>query len=125
MNIAWGRERNCAAHSKIRFSCVSACVRGCPAVDYRMADFPLGLSFDDVLLLPRLSAILPGDADISSQLVPGFDMKIPVLSAAMDTVSESELAIAPVWEDAARLPLSELPALIAAILHPFLIKDEA
>ena len=54
-----------------------------------MADFPLGLSFDDVLLLPRLSAILPGDADISSQLVPGFDMKIPVLSAAMDTVSES------------------------------------
>ena len=59
-----------------------------------MADFPLGLSFDDVLLLPRLSAILPGDADISSQLVPGFDMKIPVLSAAMDTVSESELAIA-------------------------------
>ena len=59
-----------------------------------MADFPLGLSFDDVLLLPRLSAILPGDADISSQLVPGFDMKTPVLSAAMDTVSESELAIA-------------------------------
>ena len=59
-----------------------------------MADFPLGLSFDDVLLLPRLSAILPGDADISSQLVPGFDMKIPMLSAAMDTVSESELAIA-------------------------------
>ena len=47
-----------------------------------------------MLLLPRLSAILPGDADISSQLVPGFDMKIPVLSAAMDTVSESELAIA-------------------------------
>ena len=61
-----------------------------------MADFPLGLSFDDVLLLPRLSAILPGDADISSQLVPGFDMKIPVLSAAMDTVSESELGKA-VW----------------------------
>ena len=54
-----------------------------------MADFPLGLSFDDVLLLPRLSAILPGGADISSQLVPGFDMKIPVLSVARDTVSES------------------------------------
>lgn len=59
-----------------------------------MAEFPLGLSFDDVLLLPRLSAILPGDANISSQLVPGFEMKIPVLSAAMDTVSESDLAIA-------------------------------
>ncbi|MEG0024911.1 MAG: IMP dehydrogenase [Akkermansia sp.] len=59
-----------------------------------MADFTLGLSFDDVLLLPRKSSILPGDADISSRLVEGFDMKIPVLSAAMDTVSESELAIA-------------------------------
>lgn len=69
-----------------------------------MADFPLGLSFDDVLLLPRLSAILPGDADISSQLVPGFDMKIPVLSAAMDTVSESELAIA--WRGKAVWPSS-------------------
>lgn len=59
-----------------------------------MADFNIGLSFDDVLLLPRKSAILPGEADLSSQLVPGFDLKIPVLSAAMDTVTESELAIA-------------------------------
>ena len=49
---------------------------------------------------------------------------IPALRNKAST-AESELAIAPVWEDAARLPLSELPALIAAILHPFLIKDEA
>ncbi len=59
-----------------------------------MADITLGLSFDDVLLLPRKSAILPGDADLSSHLVPGFGLNIPVLSAAMDTVSEAELAIA-------------------------------
>lgn len=59
-----------------------------------MADYPLGLSFDDVLLLPSLSALLPGDAVISSQLVAGFPMSIPVLSAAMDTVTEAELAIA-------------------------------
>lgn len=59
-----------------------------------MEDFTLGLSFDDVLLLPRKSTILPGDSDLSSQLVPGFNMNIPVLSAAMDTVSESEMAIA-------------------------------
>lgn len=72
-----GQRKELCRSFKIRFSCVSACVRGCPAVDYRMADFPLGLSFDDVLLLPRLSAVLPGDADISSQLVPGFDMKNP------------------------------------------------
>ena len=63
----------------MNFPCVSACVRGCLAVDYRMADLPLGLSFDDVLLLPRLSAILPGDADISSQLVPGFDMPLRLI----------------------------------------------
>lgn len=59
-----------------------------------MADIPLGLSFDDVLLLPQQSAILPGEADLSAQLVPGFGLNIPVLSAAMDTVSENELAIA-------------------------------
>lgn len=41
------------------------------------------------------------------------------------STAESELAIAPVCEDAARLPLSELPALIAAILHPFRINEEA
>ena len=41
------------------------------------------------------------------------------------STAESELAIAPVCEEAARLPLSELPALIAAILQPFLIKEEA
>lgn len=59
-----------------------------------MEDFPLGLSFDDVLLLPRKSSILPGEADLGSRLTEGFGLKIPVLSAAMDTVSEPELAIA-------------------------------
>lgn len=59
-----------------------------------MADITLGLSFDDILLLPQQSAILPGEANLSAQLVPGFALNIPVLSAAMDTVSESELAIA-------------------------------
>lgn len=59
-----------------------------------MAEITLGLSFDDVLLLPQKSTILPGEADLSSRLVPGLNLNIPVLSAAMDTVSESELAIA-------------------------------
>lgn len=59
-----------------------------------MSDISLGLSFDDVLLLPRKSEILPGDADLSAELVPGFGLNMPVLSAAMDTVSEAELAIA-------------------------------
>ncbi len=54
----------------------------------------LGLSFDDVLLVPQLSAILPSDADISTRLSPSLALHIPIISSAMDTVTEAELAIA-------------------------------
>ncbi|HWB04737.1 MAG TPA: IMP dehydrogenase [Verrucomicrobiales bacterium] len=54
----------------------------------------LGLSFDDVLLVPQLSAILPSEADISSRLSPVLPLNIPIISSAMDTVTEAELAIA-------------------------------
>ena len=59
-----------------------------------MADFPLAFSFDDVLLVPARSAILPADANINTMLTKDISLHIPVVSAAMDTVSESELAIA-------------------------------
>ena len=59
-----------------------------------MADSVTGLSFDDVLLVPRHSGVLPADADLRSVLVEGIELHVPVISAAMDTVSESELAIA-------------------------------
>lgn len=59
-----------------------------------MADITLGLSFDDVLLVPALSAVLPGEADLSTHVTAGIPLKLPVVSAAMDTVSEHELAIA-------------------------------
>ncbi len=59
-----------------------------------MAEIQLGLTFDDVLLLPCLSTILPGEADPSSQLVPGFSLRLPILSAPMDTVTEADMAIA-------------------------------
>lgn len=59
-----------------------------------MADANLGLSFDDVLLVPRHSGVIPSEADVSSRLVEGIDLNVPLLSAAMDTVSESDLAIA-------------------------------
>jgi len=59
-----------------------------------MAEISLGLSFDDVLLVPCLSTVLPGEADLSTQVTSGIPLHIPVVSAAMDTVSESELAIA-------------------------------
>lgn len=58
-----------------------------------MAQISLGLSFDDVLLTPCMSEILPGEADLKSELAPGFSLNIPVVSAAMDTVSETDLAI--------------------------------
>ena len=53
-----------------------------------------GLTFDDVLLVPRKSAVLPKDADISVQLTKKIKLNIPVLSAAMDTVTDSKMAIA-------------------------------
>lgn len=52
------------------------------------------LTFDDVLLLPAKSAILPGDANLKTRLTRNIDLNIPVLSAAMDTVTESAMAIA-------------------------------
>ena len=53
-----------------------------------------GLTFDDVLLIPRKSSVLPRDVDVSVQLAPTLKLNIPLISAGMDTVTESALAIA-------------------------------
>lgn len=59
-----------------------------------MIDTPqLALSFDDVLVLPGLSQVLPGDVSLDTKLGSSINLNIPVLSSAMDTVTESELAI--------------------------------
>ncbi len=55
---------------------------------------PVALTFDDVLLVPRASSVLPRDVDISTVLAPGFALNAPVVSAAMDTVTEAPMAIA-------------------------------
>ena len=52
------------------------------------------LTFDDVLLVPGYTETLPSEIDISTHLHERLQLKIPVISAAMDTVTESELAIA-------------------------------
>ncbi len=52
-----------------------------------------GLTFDDVLLLPAYSEVLPGEVDLSSRLSRGIRLNLPVISAAMDTVTEARLAI--------------------------------
>ncbi len=53
-----------------------------------------GLTFDDVLLIPAESNVLPSDVDISTQLTKKIKLNTPVLTAAMDTVTESSMAIA-------------------------------
>ncbi|MFN0011940.1 MAG: IMP dehydrogenase [Phycisphaerales bacterium] len=53
-----------------------------------------GITFDDVLLLPRHSTVVPADADTTTQLTPKIKLNIPLLSAPMDTVTEHALAIA-------------------------------
>src|ERR1700757_2383810 len=53
-----------------------------------------GLTFDDVLLLPGKSSILPAEADTRTCLTRKIELNIPMVSAAMDTVTESRLAIA-------------------------------
>ncbi|MGE0735762.1 MAG: IMP dehydrogenase [Alphaproteobacteria bacterium] len=57
-------------------------------------DFPEALTFDDVLLVPARSAVLPGETDTKTRLTKSIELGIPVMSAAMDTVTESRLAIA-------------------------------
>ena len=57
-------------------------------------DIPLGLSFDDVLMQPGLSEILPGEADVTTKLTSKISLNIPIISSAMDTVTEAGLAIA-------------------------------
>ncbi len=56
--------------------------------------FPLGLSFDDVLLLPRDTEVTPADVDTSTVLAADIRLNIPIVSSPMDTVTESRMAIA-------------------------------
>jgi IMP dehydrogenase len=56
-------------------------------------DIPLGLTFDDVLLRPAASEIVPSQADTTTQLTKSIRLNIPVLSSAMDTVTEASMAI--------------------------------
>ncbi len=56
-------------------------------------DIRLGLTFDDVLLVPAESAVLPSAADTRTQVTRGIALNIPILSSAMDTVTEADMAI--------------------------------
>ena len=56
--------------------------------------FPLALTFDDVLLVPAASEVLPADVKTTTQLSRNIQLRVPFISSAMDTVTESRLAIA-------------------------------
>ena len=53
-----------------------------------------GITFDDVLLVPRYSEVVPSEVDVSTRLTRGIRLNIPIISSPMDTVTESEMAIA-------------------------------
>ncbi len=65
-----------------------------PAMLQTGAELPTGLTFDDVLLVPSHSHVLPNQVDVASRLTRNITLNVPILSAAMDTVTESQLAIA-------------------------------
>src|SRR6202162_1336154 len=58
------------------------------------SEFPEGLAFDDVLLRPGHSAIMPSEADLGARLTRSIRLNVPIVSSAMDTVTEARLAIA-------------------------------
>ena len=57
-------------------------------------DIAEALTFDDVLLVPGASDVLPSQAELNTRLTRNLELRIPLISAAMDTVTESALAIA-------------------------------
>ncbi|MFZ9061134.1 MAG: IMP dehydrogenase [Steroidobacteraceae bacterium] len=68
------------------------------------------LTFDDVLLVPARSDVLPRDVDLSTQLTRGIRLNLPLVSAAMDTVTEARLAIALAQEGGIGIVHKNLPA---------------
>ncbi|HPA81454.1 MAG TPA: IMP dehydrogenase, partial [Thermoanaerobaculales bacterium] len=58
------------------------------------SDLPVGLTFDDVLLIPTRSEVHPNQVDVATRLTRGISLQLPIASAAMDTVTESGMAIA-------------------------------
>src|SRR3954468_5038589 len=59
-----------------------------------LTDLPTALTFDDVLLVPRHSTVVPSQVDVTSRFTRNIRLNVPLASAAMDTVTESRLAIA-------------------------------
>ena len=74
-----------------------------------------GMTFDDVLLVPNRSEVLPRDVDIKTNLTSGITLNIPVISAAMDTVTESRMAIAVARQGGMGIIHKNLPPAVQAV----------
>lgn len=72
------------------------------------------ITFDDVLLIPRKSNVLPRDVDLRTKLTANIELNIPILSSAMDTVTESEMAIAVAREGGIGIIHKNMPLLLQA-----------
>jgi IMP dehydrogenase len=79
------------------------------------SDIREGLTFDDVLLLPAHSQILPRDVDLTSYLTPQIKLNIPLLSAAMDTVTEARTAICMAREGGIGIVHKNMPPAVQAL----------
>jgi IMP dehydrogenase len=76
---------------------------------------PLGLTFDDVLLIPAESSVLPRDIDVSTRLTERIHLNIPIVSAAMDTITEARTAIAMAQEGGLGIIHRNLPVAAQAV----------
>ena len=65
-----------------------------PDTRHQFADGDVALTFDDVLIRPAASNVLPNEADVTSRVTRSISLNVPVISSAMDTVTEAKLAIA-------------------------------
>ena len=72
-----------------------------------MENIDYALTFDDVLLVPAHSTVLPRDVELSTPLTPAIKLNIPLLSAAMDSVTGANTAIALAQEGGSRCDSSE------------------
>jgi len=75
----------------------------------------IGLTFDDILLIPQKSGVLPKEVVVKTSICTGIELNIPILSAAMDTVTESKLAIALAREGGLGVVHKNMPAKIQAL----------
>jgi IMP dehydrogenase len=85
----------------------------------------LGLTFDDVLLLPGASDVIPSDADTSSLVTRNITVRVPLLSSAMDTVTESRMAVAMARQGGVGVLHRNMPADEQAIQVDLVKRSEA